>query len=91
MLQVIQLSKKYVKMHQQYSPVIYDLMKRATKEPIMVNAPLWWIDPTDRTALTIDSGKKNYKMDDLLHRLLELYIHKEHFHSNFINFGSLFH
>lgn len=43
-------------MHKQYAPMMYSLMKRATREEMMLNAPLWWIDPHDQNTFTIDSG-----------------------------------
>lgn len=45
-------------MHKQYAPMMYSLMKRATREEMMLNAPLWWIDPHDQNTFTIDSGQK---------------------------------
>ncbi|XP_049937866.1 myogenesis-regulating glycosidase-like [Schistocerca serialis cubense] len=32
-----------------------ELMKKAVEDGTPVNRPIWWIDPTDPTALTIDS------------------------------------
>lgn len=32
-------------------------MKQATKKPIPVNGPIWWIDPTDKETFAIDSGE----------------------------------
>ena len=52
------ITLKYVALHKQYADTIYKQMKLATVQPTMVNAPLWWIDPTDTVAQTIDSGTK---------------------------------
>ena len=43
-------------LHNQYSSVIINLANAAmtTGEPI--NRPIWWLDPTDETALATDSG-----------------------------------
>lgn len=44
-------------LHYQYAPMIIALAKQATIDGTPINRPLWWIDPLDPVALTIDSGK----------------------------------
>lgn len=43
-------------LHEQYAPQIIALARQSTVDGSPINRPLWWIDPNDATALTIDSG-----------------------------------
>lgn len=56
-LQAVNITHQLIDLHKKYAPKIFKLMKQATKVPTMVNAPLWWIDPTDPVTFTIDSGE----------------------------------
>ncbi|CAG5120955.1 unnamed protein product [Candidula unifasciata] len=52
---IIEITRKFINLHEQYADKIIDLAKNAqqTGEPIV--RPLWWIAPTDVNALTLDS------------------------------------
>lgn len=54
--QTIQISKKFVDLHAQYSPQIIAACKRAAADGSPVNPPIWWISPTDTTAHDIWDG-----------------------------------
>ena len=43
-----------------YSSLIVDLAREATITGVPINRPIWWIDPTDKEAMKIDSG--NYEI-----------------------------
>lgn len=43
-------------LHYQYAPLIISLARQATVDGQPINRPLWWIDPLDPVAHTIDSG-----------------------------------
>ena len=53
------ISKKYTDLHADYADVIYQAMEKAVADGTPVNAPLWWIDPTDHEALEIWDGKEH--------------------------------
>ncbi|XP_066146993.1 myogenesis-regulating glycosidase [Euwallacea fornicatus] len=52
---ITDIIKKYVDLHKQYAPNILKAMNRSIEEGTPVNAPIWWIDPTDATALANDN------------------------------------
>lgn len=43
-------------LHYEYAPLIVSLANQAAVDGTPINRPLWWIDPVDPVALTIDSG-----------------------------------
>ncbi|XP_050498391.1 myogenesis-regulating glycosidase-like isoform X2 [Diabrotica virgifera virgifera] len=47
----LEIVKKYVSLHEQYSDVIIKAMERSVSDGSPVNPPIWWIDPTDPVAL----------------------------------------
>lgn len=44
-------------LHAQYAPTLIQLAQDATTNGEPINRPIWWLDPTDSTALGIDDGK----------------------------------
>lgn len=52
---VVEITQKYIDLHEKYADKIIDLAKKAqqTGEPIV--RPLWWIAPNDKDALTLDT------------------------------------
>ncbi|XP_049836583.1 myogenesis-regulating glycosidase-like [Schistocerca gregaria] len=53
--ETLDICRNLISLHIQYAPLIVELMKKAVEDGTPVNRPIWWIDPTDPTALTIDS------------------------------------
>ncbi|KPJ04462.1 putative family 31 glucosidase KIAA1161 [Papilio xuthus] len=51
--ETVEISKKYTELHAEYGDEIYAAMQAAVESGRPVNAPLWWIDPTDEDALNI--------------------------------------
>lgn len=51
---IIQIAKKFTKMHEDYAPVLLKYARKAqiTGEPII--RPLWWVAPDDEVALTCE-------------------------------------
>lgn len=54
MRQAIDISKKFVKLHADYTPYIMERFKLAVSHGEPVNPPIWWIAPTDKIAQRID-------------------------------------
>ncbi|XP_066252568.1 myogenesis-regulating glycosidase-like [Euwallacea similis] len=48
---ITDIVKKYIDLHEQYAPNILKAMDKSIEDGTPVNAPIWWIDPTDATAL----------------------------------------
>jgi alpha-glucosidase (family GH31 glycosyl hydrolase) len=57
--QTVQIAKKFTKLHYQYSDKILELARKKVTDGTPINLPLWWLDPTDEEALTIDSGESH--------------------------------
>jgi alpha-glucosidase (family GH31 glycosyl hydrolase) len=53
---VVDIALKMTSLHYEYSPLIIELARQALTTGQPINRPLWWIDPTDAVAQTIDSG-----------------------------------
>ncbi|XP_047004095.1 myogenesis-regulating glycosidase-like [Schistocerca americana] len=53
--ETVELSRQLVALHAQYAPRIVELMRKAAEDGSPVNPPIWWVDPTDDTALGINS------------------------------------
>lgn len=53
---VVDMALKMTSLHYQYSGLILTLASQAMTNGYPINRPLWWIDPTDPVAQTIDSG-----------------------------------
>ncbi|XP_049836924.1 myogenesis-regulating glycosidase-like [Schistocerca gregaria] len=52
----LEVCRCLTELHTQYAPRIVELMQKAVEGGTPVNLPVWWLDPTDSTAQTIDSG-----------------------------------
>ncbi|KAK4005613.1 hypothetical protein OUZ56_007313 [Daphnia magna] len=52
---VVDMALKMTSLHYQYSGLILTLASQAMTNGYPINRPLWWIDPTDPVAQTIDS------------------------------------
>uniref|UniRef100_A0A1I8QDH1 Glycoside hydrolase family 31 N-terminal domain-containing protein n=1 Tax=Stomoxys calcitrans TaxID=35570 RepID=A0A1I8QDH1_STOCA len=48
--ETIEISKKFTKLHADYTPQIMERFKLATRTGEPVNPPLWWVDPEDMVA-----------------------------------------
>ncbi|XP_049813570.1 myogenesis-regulating glycosidase-like [Schistocerca nitens] len=60
----VELARNLTALRAQYGPNIVELMKQAVEDGTPVNRPIWWLDPTDYTALKISN---EYLLgDDLL-------------------------
>lgn len=53
--EVINLTRHYIKLHDDYTDTIIRLAKEAVDTAAPIIRPLWWVAPTDQVALTIDS------------------------------------
>lgn len=49
--------KKYVDLHEEYAPLILNAMSLSIESGNPVNAPIWWVDPSDTIAHSIDDGR----------------------------------
>ncbi|XP_046997934.1 myogenesis-regulating glycosidase-like [Schistocerca americana] len=62
--ETVELARNLTALRAQYGPKIVELMKQAVEDGTPVNRPIWWLDPTDSTALKISD---EYLLgDDLL-------------------------
>ncbi|KAK3925061.1 Myogenesis-regulating glycosidase [Frankliniella fusca] len=52
---IVEITRKFTKLHADYADVIVDAMKQAVSDGTPVNAPIWWLDPTDEAAIKEDS------------------------------------
>ncbi|XP_049791625.1 myogenesis-regulating glycosidase-like [Schistocerca nitens] len=53
--ETVELSRQLADLHARYAPRIVELMRKAVQDGSPVNPPIWWVDPTDDTALGINS------------------------------------
>jgi alpha-glucosidase (family GH31 glycosyl hydrolase) len=53
--EVIHIAQKMCALHEKYSDMIVKLAQEATETGAPICRPVWWIAPTDETALTISS------------------------------------
>ncbi|XP_047003771.1 myogenesis-regulating glycosidase-like [Schistocerca americana] len=53
--EALEICRNLTDLHTQYAPRILELMQKAVEDGTPVNLPLWWLDPTDETALAINS------------------------------------
>ncbi|CAD6991800.1 unnamed protein product [Ceratitis capitata] len=51
--ETIEISKKFVQMHEDFAPEIIKRFKLATETGEPVNPPLWWVDPSDQVAQSV--------------------------------------
>ena len=54
--QTIEIARNMTALHAQYADYIYALALQSTVDGTPINRPLWWLDPLDPVAQTIDSG-----------------------------------
>ena len=56
--ETVAISLQMVRLHEEYADLLVTLADEATKTPgFMVNRPIWWLDPDDELALTVDDGQ----------------------------------
>lgn len=55
--ETIDITKKFIKLHEEYSDYVIERMQLAVSDGQPINVPLWWLDESDKTAQTIDDGK----------------------------------
>ncbi|XP_049939047.1 myogenesis-regulating glycosidase-like [Schistocerca serialis cubense] len=53
--ETLEIARNLTDLHAKYAPRIVELMQKAVEDGTPVNLPVWWLDPTDSTAQTIDS------------------------------------
>ncbi|XP_049791319.1 myogenesis-regulating glycosidase-like [Schistocerca nitens] len=53
--ETVEIARNMTSLHVQYAPRIVELMQQTVQDGSPVNLPIWWLDPTDDTALTVDS------------------------------------
>ncbi|KAK9870228.1 hypothetical protein WA026_006312 [Henosepilachna vigintioctopunctata] len=49
-----EIVRKFVDLHEKYSADIIDAMRQSVEAGIPTNPPIWWIDPTDPVALSVE-------------------------------------
>ncbi|XP_063539892.1 myogenesis-regulating glycosidase-like [Cydia strobilella] len=49
--ETVEICRKYTQLHADYADEIVAAMEASVKDGTPVNAPIWWLDPTDETAL----------------------------------------
>ncbi|XP_047995775.1 myogenesis-regulating glycosidase-like isoform X2 [Leguminivora glycinivorella] len=49
--ETVEISRKYTQLHADYADEIVAAMEASVRDGTPVNAPIWWLDPTDETAL----------------------------------------
>ncbi|PSN31308.1 hypothetical protein C0J52_14633 [Blattella germanica] len=54
--ETVEICKKYTKLHADFANTIIELAQKAVQDGTPINPPIWWIDPSDETAQTINSG-----------------------------------
>ena len=52
--EVVEHSLNMTRLHAQYSPLILALARDSQHSGVPINRPVWWLDPTDQTALGLD-------------------------------------
>lgn len=58
MFQTIDVCRYFMDLRGNYTDIIIQLMRNSVAKGSPVNPPVWWIDPTDPVAHSIDDGKK---------------------------------
>ncbi|XP_037971828.2 myogenesis-regulating glycosidase-like isoform X1 [Plutella xylostella] len=48
--ETVNISRRYTELHARYADVVYAAMNASVQRGTPVNAPLWWLDPSDATA-----------------------------------------
>ncbi|KAL2735533.1 myogenesis-regulating glycosidase isoform X1 [Vespula squamosa] len=52
--ETVAICKKYTDLHADITPLILDRMNESIKTGAPLNPPIWWVDPTDKTAHKIN-------------------------------------
>jgi myogenesis-regulating glycosidase len=55
--ETIDISKRYTKLHEQYSDLIMERFALGVSDGHPVNPPIWWLDPEDKEAQTVADGE----------------------------------
>lgn len=55
--ETIDITKRFVKLHEEYSDYVIERMQLAVSDGQPINVPIWWLDESDKVAQTIDDGK----------------------------------
>lgn len=55
--QAIEICRRYTQLHADYADTIVAAMQASVSHGTPVNPPIWWVDPTDETALAVWDGK----------------------------------
>ncbi|XP_044254381.1 myogenesis-regulating glycosidase [Tribolium madens] len=50
----LEITKKFVALHEDYADVIIEAMNNSIATGTPVNPPIWWVDPTNPDALTVN-------------------------------------
>jgi len=53
--EVVEHARVMMELHAHYATLIVQLARDAVETGLPINRPIWWIDPADQTALSIDS------------------------------------
>ncbi|XP_069697297.1 myogenesis-regulating glycosidase-like [Periplaneta americana] len=53
--ETVEICRKYTDLHAQYADKMIELAAKATADGSPINPPIWWLDPTDETALAMES------------------------------------
>lgn len=56
--ETIEISRNFTKLHDDFTDIILEQLRIATRTGEPVNPPIWWVDPDDEVAQAIDDGKK---------------------------------
>lgn len=65
--EAIEISKKFTDLHAQYIDEFMKAFEEAVKTGEPVNGPIWWLDPRDDVALTINDGNIFTKYSSLIY------------------------
>nr|CAD7257000.1 unnamed protein product [Timema shepardi] len=55
-IETVAISRKFTALHAEYSDVILDRAARAVQDGSPLNPPIWWVDPEDAIAQTVEDG-----------------------------------
>lgn len=55
--EALEICKQFTNLHTEYSDVIMSALEAAVIHGEPVNPPIWWLDPNDIVALSINDGK----------------------------------
>jgi len=74
---VVEIAQRMTSLHYEYAPTIIRLAQEAVTTGLPINRPLWWIDPSDPDAQTIDSGvQTEIYLYSIYHSLLSIIFKK---------------